>query len=206
MIRARNLVPGSTGRTWQGVSWYLPYTATSTPAYYASAVSITAAPSGTAITLLGNYTRATMSVLVTIAGTFGATSFNVTLVGENQFAERVTEDIAFTANAAKQSLYAYRRIISATITAVVGTIGAATISIGHDITAILKVPMPAKITGTGTILAAANTGFGSVAAQPTFTVTLAPYWTINLTGQTLVNGNLALKVDLLNDPTVDPFV
>ena len=205
MIRNRNVDPRSAIRTQNAVTWRVPLITVARQTYYASAVSITAAASGTAITLLQNFSPTVQSIFVAIGGTFGATSFNVTLVGENQFGETVTENIAFTATGNTQSLYCYRKLTSATINNVVGTIGAATISIGHDPTqGVSRVPLLAKLAGSASVL---NAYVETLApAGPTFTVTLAPYYTLNLTGVTLSGGSQNLKVDLITSPTVDPIV
>lgn len=192
-------MPGTALRTISGLTWVIPFAAQAQPNYYINATSITAAASGTVIASSSFYTKSVQSLTVTIGGTFGATSFNVTIAGENQFGENVTENIAFTSATVKQSLFCYRRVTSLTINSVVGTIGAATISAGLDPTTAgdMRVPMPAKLDSTAAVKSAQVQHIS--AAQTTITTVLSPYYCFDLlavtfTAQNLVS-NLVVHLD-----------
>lgn len=104
--------------------------------------------------------RSPSGIILTSAGT---TSVVMTITGEDQFGNVVSEDSsAMTGGATFHSLYCYRRITNLVLKS--GTPSAGTISVGYSVASGLRIPLWSR-----TIPTAAIKAVGIAAATPTFT-------------------------------------
>lgn len=201
MIRAKNLQPGTVG--WQNSRQAQIIFANGQAAYILAATQASAMTVGTALTLLETTCRNPHSIAFTSGGA-QTSAFTFTIVGETQFGEQVTESVTTTAaSAVDHSLYCYRRIISITPTA--KSSGATdTVSIGTVITVTSgtpRVPLPCKISATGTVLYKAVLNAG---AQPVLTAVGYPYYCLTVGTNPLLGNPVGVIVVHLDsdDPAV----
>lgn len=199
-IRRRNMVPFSFGHR-APILWDELASNGSQPAYHDGLAANNIA-TGTVVgsTLVGSsfFTKWQQSLLFTPTGN-GATVV-LTVIGENQFGEPAREDISLALNVAVQTTNVYRRVTSIVVKSITGTPGAAaTVTAGYTNVS-PRLPLHAKLGATSSVQKIENTSLATQSTQPTFTVTLAPNWTINLTG-TLTGVGSGSTVTVHVDPS-----
>lgn len=168
-IMNRSMGIASAAKT-QGTYWELIVQPTDASEHLSVAtlngIAVGVAPTGFA----AFYTKSTQSLFFTaVFGGGTLTSFVLTLTGDNQFGERVTEDITFTAVTAltAQSVLCYRRLVSLVVKSYTGTQTPAagdTISLGYSLVG-PRVPFLAKIPAGGVLR---MTDINQISTQPTF--------------------------------------
>lgn len=97
-----------------------------------------------------------------ILTSIGASSAVITITGENQFGEVVSEDSSAMGSSTFHSLHCYRKITNLVLKS--GAASTGTISVGYSVGSGLRIPLWSK-----TIPAAAIKAVGIIGATPTYT-------------------------------------